>query len=97
MNGIRELLVDLIETHGIETLYVDVTINAEVRKLNTGEEDKFFPEIRERAVSEEEMKNIVGNRGNYSGTVDLHGDFCVEDKITTKFSVERVEDIQDEL
>ena len=73
---------ELLNTDGVESVYVDISIESVVRKVNTGEVDHNYQDIRKRVLSEDEMKKIIPDEMRYSGTIDLMGDFHVRDKAT---------------
>ena len=87
---IQELIDDLREEQGVREVDVEITIEATVRKQNTGEVDDVFNEIRERVISEEEMESIADDHDyNYHGTVDVMGDYYVKDRLTKRLTPEK--------
>ena len=73
---------ELLNTDGVESVYVDISIEPVVRKVNTGEVDHNYQVIRKRVLSEDEIEEIIPNEMSYYGTIDVMGDFHVKDKAT---------------
>jgi hypothetical protein len=73
--------MELLKMEGVEHLKLDLTVKVGVKRTNTREKTKTFQPVREREVSEEEIKDLVsGTDWSHTGEVDVQ-DFRATDRI----------------
>lgn len=78
----------LHETDGIKKANVQIEVEIDIALEHTGEYDDVHQPIRERAVSEDKMKELLPEAWEYLGEIDVRpeGFGEVTDKIRVKYN-----------
>jgi len=79
----------LLTEESVAEVVINTTVEVNIKRVNTGEVDDVYNPIRERMVSEDEMKEIADlYEWEYLGEVDLKSDYRVTDKLQKRMRFE---------
>jgi len=85
---IEYLINKLLTEHDVSEVTVETTVRVKI-PLDTQIGDGFTKNRRERRVSGSDLESLVEDTHfMYNGTIDVPSDFCVEDKITGRRTIE---------